>query len=188
VNQGFSTGITSLPGSGAVPWSSKSKPTPRFPYKHHVRTARQRKKMDLNRITSFTNRLPSWVGPLAEGILAFELFLGGVPRITGRWPVPARLHQSLITKTQKNSKAIQALLPIEDVGRQRIVAGWLMCFTGALLMSTQTRGSIFTLLMVLYLTGVGMYSQRVVGDSYRLPVMNATLGIFIYIYERNKAK
>jgi hypothetical protein len=130
-------------------------------------------------LTSFLVNIPVY-------ILTAEFFVGGIPRLS---PFPLeRLHGFILQKTQRTAPHIYPLIPIRAVRPQMQAAGLLMCFTSLLLAMPKTRGGYGTLGMVLYLTGVGAYSQSRAGLKFWLPIVNATIGFVVFWIEKMKTE
>ena len=126
--------------------------------------------------------------------LAFELFLGGSARLG---PIPfKKLHEFNYEKSRKVAPTLRYVTPFRIDGSSETTPqstrwhmryfGALMVLAGILTANPKTRGDLRTMLLTLFLTGCGVYSQVKCGMMYWLPVVNSGLAGAIWWIE-NKA-
>ncbi|KAH9909609.1 hypothetical protein F4778DRAFT_6328 [Xylariomycetidae sp. FL2044] len=127
------------------------------------------------RHSTMANILPS----IPAYMLAFEYFLGAIPRISA-FPFLA-LHQRVYLKSKRTAPHLHPVFPFKDnVSWQMRYTGLLMAATGCLIASPRTRGSLFTLSMECFLNGAGFWSQWKAGLPYWLPLVNFGLGWVVW--------
>ncbi|KAK2014451.1 hypothetical protein LZ32DRAFT_197625 [Colletotrichum eremochloae] len=117
-------------------------------------------------------------------ILAFEYFIGGIPRL-GPWPFKS-LHGRIYRKTQITAPHLGPVYPFTDPRNIRLhmlCIGGLMIAEGFLLVLPQTRGTAATLFLGCFLTASGYWSQMQAGMPYWLPVTNFVLAWVVYSVE-----
>lgn len=117
-------------------------------------------------------------------LLATELFIAAVGRLV---PALRTFHGRVLRKSIRTAPALHPVVPYRDDVRahMRYVGAWLL-LTGVLIAAPATRGALATLGLVLFWTGAGAYSQWRCGMAYRVPVFNATLGVFVFWLERRR--
>ncbi|KAK2051040.1 hypothetical protein LY76DRAFT_529304 [Colletotrichum caudatum] len=117
-------------------------------------------------------------------ILAFEYFIGDIPRL-GPWPFKS-LHGRIYQKTQTTAPHLSPIYPFTDsrnIKLHMLYIGSLMITEGILLVLPQTRGTAVTLFLGCFLTGSGYWSQMRAGMPYWLPVTNFVLAWIVYFVE-----
>jgi hypothetical protein len=124
-------------------------------------------------------------------ILAFELFLGGSARLG---PIPfKKLHEFNLKKSSSIAPQLRCVTPFRIHGSPQATPestrwhmryfGTLMVLAGVLTANPKTRGDVRTMLLTLFLTGSGVYSQVRCGMMYWLPVLNSGLAGLIWWIE-----
>ena len=115
----------------------------------------------------------SWLPEFSTSIISAQLLLGGIVRVSP-WPFRAA-HEQVLEKNSTIAPLVYPLVPFKDAIRHtRWVGSWFVV-TGLALALPQTRGSIATLGLVLFWTGILAYSDRKANLPYWLPVCNAVL-------------
>lgn len=115
-------------------------------------------------------------------ILSIEFFIAAAGRLV---PALRTLHGRVYRKAQRTAPTLHPVIPFkDDVKRHmRYVGAWLL-LTGVMLLLPFTRGSRATLGLVLFWTGAGAWSQWKCGMPYRVPILNAGLGMLVFWLER----
>lgn len=114
-------------------------------------------------------------------VLSAEFLLGGIARVSS-FPFHS-LHQRVCVKNERIAPVLYPVIPFRDVPRHNRWVGTWMTATGVLLAYPATRGTLLTLGLVLFWTGAGAYSQRKCNMPYWLPIVNATLGMVVWLLE-----
>jgi hypothetical protein len=129
--------------------------------------------------------------PIPAIILSLELLLGGSARL-GSFP-SKKLHDSNFSKSSKVAPTLQIVTPFLIQGSPSATSqstrwhmryfGTLMLLAGIMTANPYTRGDLSTLLLTLFLTGCGVYSQMKCGMRYWVPVVNSLLAIGVWWIE-----
>ena len=119
---------------------------------------------------------------ILSSILSFELLLGGQARITGL--LTPSIHERVMAKAPGTREAL-SFIPIRNDKQHTQFIGCAMCLAGVLVAVPQTRSNLGAVL-TLALTSAGVYSQRRMGISYKVPVMNSVLTVMMVLSRHYK--
>ncbi|KAL9945384.1 hypothetical protein D7B24_008236 [Verticillium nonalfalfae] len=115
-------------------------------------------------------------------VLSLHFTIAAVARLSDALPT---LHARTYRKTQLSAAKLYPIVPFkDDIPRHmRYVGAWYL-LTAAMLAWPSTRGSLPTLGLVLFWTGAGAWSRAKSGLKFRLPLMNASLGVLVFVMGR----
>ena len=119
-------------------------------------------------MTSFLVHLPSY-------ILSTEFILGGLVRLS---PFPFRAaHADVVAKNTAVAPLLYPLIPFKDAKGHNVYVGTWFLLAGTLWGLRRTRGSLGTLGLSLFWSGVLAYSSAKAGMDVWLPIANLGLGL-----------
>ncbi|KAM0273986.1 hypothetical protein ACHAQH_008078 [Verticillium albo-atrum] len=115
-------------------------------------------------------------------ILSLHFTVAAVARLSNALPT---LRARTYRKTQLSAANLYPVVPFKDdiPKHMQYVGSWFL-LTAAMLAWPATRGSLPTLGLVLFWTGAAAWSRAKSGMKFRLPVMNAILGVLVFLIER----